>query len=68
VDNKTAATLLASLMERVECEQTIGIMSSLERQALRRAIVALSDGKRLDLSSRYCQTTDYRNRATTADS
>jgi hypothetical protein len=49
VDNKTAATLLASLMERVECEQTIGIMSSLERQALQRAIVALSDGSDLIL-------------------
>jgi len=49
VDNKTAATLLASLMERVEHEQTIGIMSSLERQALRRAIVALSNGSDLIL-------------------
>lgn len=50
MDNKTAATLLASLMERVEREQTIGIMSSLERQALRRAIVALSEGSDLTLA------------------
>lgn len=44
MDNKIAAVLLASLMERVEREQTIGTMSSLERQALQLAIQALSSG------------------------
>ena len=41
MDNKTAAILLASLLERVEREQTIGVVSSLERQALQLAVSAL---------------------------
>lgn len=45
MDNKIAAILLTSLMERVDREQTIGIMSSLERQALQLAIQALVDGR-----------------------
>lgn len=44
MDNKTAAILLSSLLERVDREQTIGIVSSLERQALHRAVRALDDG------------------------
>lgn len=44
MDNNIAAILLVSLMERAEHEQTIGIMSSLERQALQLAIQALSNG------------------------
>lgn len=47
MDNKIAAILLASLMERVEREQTIGTMSSLERQALQLAIQALGGGSDL---------------------
>jgi len=45
MDNKIAAALLASLMERVERENSIGVMSSQERQALKRAIRALDDGE-----------------------
>ncbi len=45
MENKIAAILLTSLMERVDREQTIGIMSSLERQALELAIQALVDGR-----------------------
>lgn len=41
MDNKTAAILLTSLLERVEREQTIGVVSSLERQALQLALSAL---------------------------
>lgn len=41
MDNKTAAILLTSLLERVEREQTIGVVSSLERQALQLALGAL---------------------------
>lgn len=44
MDNKIAAILLTSLMERVDREQSMGIMSSLERQALQLAIQALVDG------------------------
>jgi molecular chaperone HscA len=43
MDNKTAAILLTSLLERVEREQTIGVVSSLERQALQLALGALGD-------------------------
>ena len=50
MDNRTAAILLASLMERVEREHTIGIMSSLERQALQLAIQTLGNGSDLTLS------------------
>ena len=41
MDYKTAAILLASLTERIDREQTIGIVSSLERQALQLARQAL---------------------------
>lgn len=41
MDNKTAAILLTSLLERVDREQTIGVVSSLERQALQLALGAL---------------------------
>ncbi|MDD2691260.1 MAG: hypothetical protein PHX69_05680 [Simplicispira sp.] len=41
MDKKTAAILLASLMERIECDQTIGTVSSMERQALQVALKAL---------------------------
>lgn len=51
MDNKIAAALLASLMERVESEQTIGTMSSLERRALQLAIQALSSGADLTPAS-----------------
>ncbi|WP_291982553.1 hypothetical protein [Candidatus Accumulibacter sp. ACC005] len=47
MDKKIAAVLLASLMERVERDQPIGTMSSLERQALQLAIQALGDGSDL---------------------
>lgn len=41
MDNKTAAILLTSLLERVDREQIIGIVSSLERQALQLALSSL---------------------------
>jgi len=41
MDIKTAAALLTSLLERVDREQTIGVVSSLERQALQLALSAL---------------------------
>jgi len=44
LDKKTAAILLASLMERIERDQTIGTVSSMERQALQIALKAL-DGE-----------------------
>lgn len=47
MDNKIATALLASLMERVEREQSIGAVSSLERRALQLAIQALSSGSDL---------------------
>lgn len=43
MDNKTAAILLTSLLERVERGQTIGVVSSLECQALQLALGALGD-------------------------
>lgn len=51
MDNKIAAILLTSLMERVDREQTIGIMSSLERQAMQLAIQRLGDGIGVELSA-----------------
>lgn len=52
MDNKTAAILLTSLLERVEREQTIGVMSSLERQALQLALNALGgDGSPAPLAT-----------------
>lgn len=41
MDYKTAAILLSSLLERVDREQTIGVVSSLERQALQLALSSL---------------------------
>ena len=41
MDKKTAAILLASLMERIERDQSIGTVSSLERQALQIALKSL---------------------------
>lgn len=41
MDKKTAAVLLASLLERIERDQAIGAASSHERQALRVAVQAL---------------------------
>ena len=41
MDNKTAAILIESLMERIERDQTIGSVSSLERKALLLALAAL---------------------------
>ena len=51
MDNKTAAILLTSLLERVDREQTIGVVSSLERQALQRALQALGNGSELVATS-----------------
>lgn len=42
MDNKTAAVLLTSLMERVDRDQVIGTVSSLERKALVMALAALT--------------------------
>lgn len=51
MDKKTAAILLASLMERIERDQTIGTVSSLERQALQIALKALDgDGEAVSTS------------------
>ena len=47
MNNEVAAVLLASLLERVDREQTIGVVSSLERQALQLALVTLSNGGNL---------------------
>lgn len=41
MDNKTAAILLASMLERIERDQTLGSVSSLERQAMLLALQAL---------------------------
>ena len=41
MDKKTAAMLLASLLERIERDHAIGAASSHERQALRLAVQAL---------------------------
>ncbi|WP_423454689.1 hypothetical protein [Ottowia sp. VDI28] len=41
MDKKTAAILLASLLERIERDHAIGAASSHERQALRLAVQAL---------------------------
>lgn len=41
MDKKTAAVLLASLLERIERDQAVGAASSQERQALRLAVQAL---------------------------
>lgn len=49
MDNKSAAMLLTSLMERVTREQSIGIMTSLERKALHLAIQTLVGGSDLSL-------------------
>ena len=51
MDKKTAAILLASLMERIECDQSIGTVSSLERQALQIALKSLDgDGEPASIS------------------
>jgi hypothetical protein len=44
LDKKTAAILIASLMERIERDQTIGAVSSLERKALQLALASLDGG------------------------
>ena len=44
MDKKTAAILLASLLERIERDHAIGAASSHERQALRLAVQALGGG------------------------
>lgn len=41
MDNKTAAILLASLLERIEHDRTVGTASSLERRALQLAVQVL---------------------------
>ena len=41
MDTKTAAILLASLLERIEHDRTVGTASSLERQALQLAVQVL---------------------------
>jgi molecular chaperone HscA len=41
MDKKTAAVLIASLLERIERDQTIGAVSSLERTALQIALAGL---------------------------
>ena len=46
MDKKTAAVLLASLLERIERDATVGTISSLERAALQLALSALEDGPR----------------------
>jgi len=43
MDKKTAAVLLANLLERIERDHTIGTVSSYEQQALRVAVQALED-------------------------
>lgn len=43
MENKIAAVLIKSLLERIERDQTIGAVSSLEREALRQALAALGD-------------------------
>lgn len=51
MDKKTAAILLASLMERIERDQSIGTVSSLERQALQIALKSLDgDGEPASIS------------------
>lgn len=45
MDQKTAAVLLASLLERIERDQKIGTVSSLEQRALQLALQALDSGR-----------------------
>lgn len=52
MDDKTAAVLLASLMERIERDATVGTISSLERAALQRALKALERGSAVAGDSR----------------
>lgn len=49
MNNKIAAMLLSSLMERVARDESIGIMTSLERKALHLAIQSLVEGSDLPL-------------------
>ncbi len=48
MDKKTAAILLASLLERIERDQTIGTVSSLERQALKVALLTLDSNNEIE--------------------
>lgn len=43
MENKIAAVLIKSLLERIEHDQSIGVVSSLEREALIQALVALGE-------------------------
>lgn len=43
MENKIAAVLIKSLLERIERDQSIGAVSSLEREALIQALAALGD-------------------------
>lgn len=43
MENKIAAVLIKSLLERIERDQSIGAVSSLEREALLQALAALGD-------------------------
>lgn len=52
MDKNIAAILIASLLERVERDQAIGAVSSLERQALQLALVALRGGGDADASTK----------------
>lgn len=45
MDQKAASVLLASLLERIESDHTIGTVSSLEKQALQLALQALGGGE-----------------------
>ncbi|WP_246099415.1 hypothetical protein [Methylibium rhizosphaerae] len=51
MDKNTAAILIASLMERIERDQVIGAVSSLERKALQLALLALQAGGDADASA-----------------
>ena len=43
MENKIAAVLIKSLLERIERDQSIGVVSSLEREALLQALAALGE-------------------------
>lgn len=60
MDKKTAAILLYSLLERIERDNVIGTVSSLERQALQLALRALdADGEIAQLSEPTSKPSGY---------
>lgn len=66
MDKNIAAILIASLIERIELDQSIGAVSSLERQALQLALVALRGDGDADASTKAEPVAHALNPATAA--